>query len=106
MLGNPWQIGQELRLRLINDERSANKQIDSLLGEDTRKVSPDVDHKAPEVVIRQINIDHSLESTKPSISDMERNRLAGIYYKFQHGRSGEMPNGMAPDAISSRTSLM
>jgi peroxin-1 len=61
---------------------------------------------APNVIIRQVNIDSSLASTRPSISDMERNRLAGIYYKFQHGRSGELPNGMAPDAISSRTSLM
>jgi len=61
---------------------------------------------APDVIIRQVNIDNSLASTRPSISEMERNRLAGIYYKFQHGRSGELPNGMAPDAISSRTSLM
>lgn len=61
---------------------------------------------APDVIIRMVNIDNSLSSTRPSISDMERNRLAEIYYKFQHGRSGEMPNGMAPDAISSRTSLM
>ena len=61
---------------------------------------------APDVIIRQVNIDSSLASTRPSISEMERNRLAGVYYKFQHGRSGELPNGMAPDAISSRTSLM
>jgi hypothetical protein len=73
---------------------------------DTRKRSNEVDSSPPDVVIRQINIDNSLTSTRPSISNMERNRLAGIYHKFQHGRSGEMPNGMAPDAISSRTSLM
>jgi len=65
-----------------------------------------VDTSPPDVVIRQVNIESSLASTRPSISTLERNRLAGIYHKFQHGRSGEMPNGMAPDAISSRTSLM
>lgn len=63
-------------------------------------------NSAPRVVIHKVNIDNSLASTRPSISDMERKRLAGIYYKFEHGRSGELPNGMAPEAISSRTSLM
>jgi len=60
----------------------------------------------PRVVIRQYNIDNCLTYTKPSILERERIRLAGIYYQFEHGRSGEMPDGMAPEAISSRTSLM
>ncbi|KAF2810435.1 AAA-domain-containing protein [Mytilinidion resinicola] len=60
--------------------------------------------KEPE--IQWPHIKSSLASTRSSISEQERRRLAGIYREFVVGRNGEMPSGQGGSEIGGRSSLM
>ncbi|KAK7202576.1 P-loop containing nucleoside triphosphate hydrolase protein [Myxozyma melibiosi] len=60
----------------------------------------------PEILIKYKHISKALESTKPSISLKERNRLAAVYHEFISGRSGDMPSGTASTDIGGRATLM
>ncbi|CAK9442162.1 uncharacterized protein LODBEIA_P59050 [Lodderomyces beijingensis] len=60
----------------------------------------------PKVWITQQNFRESLEETKPSISQSEKNKLTRIYSQFVDGRDGNMPNGTASNEIGGRTTLM
>ncbi|KAH7062293.1 P-loop containing nucleoside triphosphate hydrolase protein [Macrophomina phaseolina] len=59
-----------------------------------------------EPVIEWRHFESSLASTRSSISEQERRRLAGIYREFVVGRNGEMPSGQGGTEIGGRTSLM
>ncbi|KAK7534397.1 P-loop containing nucleoside triphosphate hydrolase protein [Phyllosticta citricarpa] len=59
-----------------------------------------------EPVIEWKHFESSLRTTRSSISDQERRRLATIYKEFVVGRSGEMPSGQGGSEIGGRTSLM
>lgn len=48
----------------------------------------------------------SMASTRKSISEQERRRLAGIYNEFLVGRNGEMPSGQGSLEVGGRVSLM
>ncbi|KAF2499179.1 AAA-domain-containing protein [Lophium mytilinum] len=62
------------------------------------------ENKEPE--IQWPHIKSSLASTRSSISEQERRRLAGIYREFVVGRNGEMPSGQGGSEIGGRSSLM
>ena len=59
-----------------------------------------------EVVIEWKHIEASLATTRSSISQEERLRLARIYREFVVGRNGEMPRGEGPRDVGGRSSLM
>ncbi|KAK0650092.1 Peroxisome biosynthesis protein PAS1 [Lasiodiplodia hormozganensis] len=59
-----------------------------------------------EPVIEWRHFESSLATTRSSISEQERRRLAGIYREFVVGRNGEMPSGQGGTEIGGRTSLM
>ncbi|EER25938.1 Peroxisome biosynthesis protein pex1 [Coccidioides posadasii str. Silveira] len=59
-----------------------------------------------EIHIEWVHIERSLETTRCSISDVERKRLNAIYREFIEGRNGEMPTGEGAREIGGRTSLM
>lgn len=59
-----------------------------------------------EVVISWKHLEHSLQTTRASISAEERRRLQGIYREFDGHRNGEMPSGEGARDVGGRTSLM
>ncbi|KAI1003306.1 Peroxisome biosynthesis protein [Podosphaera aphanis] len=59
-----------------------------------------------EVVIEWRHMLKSLSSTKPSISPLERKRLAAIYREFLTARDGEVRNGDGGREVGGRASLM
>ena len=59
-----------------------------------------------EVVITWANVERALATTRPSISEHERRRLAQIYHEFVVGRNGEMPSGDGGREVGGRSSLM
>lgn len=59
-----------------------------------------------EVVILWKHVEKSLESTRASISELERGRLSKIYREFVVGRNGDMKNGEGSMEVGGRTSLM
>lgn len=59
-----------------------------------------------EVVILWKHVERSLQSTRASISELERERLGKIYREFVVGRNGEMKNGDGSQEVGGRTSLM
>ncbi|EEP82868.1 hypothetical protein UREG_07733 [Uncinocarpus reesii 1704] len=59
-----------------------------------------------DIQIEWVHIERSLETTRCSISDVERRRLRAIYSEFIEGRNGEMPTGEGAREIGGRTSLM
>lgn len=52
------------------------------------------------------HVQASMASTRKSISERERKRLAGIYNEFLVGRNGEMPSGQGSLEVGGRVSLM
>lgn len=77
-------------------------------GQDDRKNGrqEDKDKENQEPVIEWKHIERSLDTTRPSISRDERNRLNRIYREFVVGRNGEMPSGQGGSEIGGRSSLM
>ncbi|KAK8255299.1 P-loop containing nucleoside triphosphate hydrolase protein [Phyllosticta capitalensis] len=66
----------------------------------------DEEEGSKEPMIEWKHFESSLKTTRSSISDQERKRLATIYKEFVVGRSGEMPSGQGGSEIGGRTSLM
>ncbi|WEW60037.1 Peroxisome biosynthesis protein pex1 [Emydomyces testavorans] len=83
---------------------SNTSTVDSLDGIDG--VSDDEKTSSDDIHIEWVHIERSLETTKSSISDVERKRLGAIYREFIEGRNGEMPTGEGAREIGGRTSLM
>lgn len=81
----------------------------SLLSSSTTTTSVTVELQStshPKVIIQRIHMSKALETTKPSISLQERNRLTAVYHEFISGRSGDMPSGTASMDIGGRATLM
>lgn len=72
--------------------------------EDEGAEKEELERKEP--VIQWKHIQSSLETTRSSISEQERRRLAQIYKEFVVGRNGELPNGQGGTEIGGRSSLM
>ncbi|KAI1978371.1 Peroxisome biosynthesis protein pex1 [Ophidiomyces ophidiicola] len=66
----------------------------------------DNEDSSDNIHIEWAHIERSLETTRCSISDIERRRLNAIYREFIEGRNGEMPTGEGGREIGGRTSLM
>ncbi|KAK5133080.1 hypothetical protein LTR08_008190 [Meristemomyces frigidus] len=64
------------------------------------------DARTAEPVIAWRHLEKSLQSTRASVSALERRRLAAIYGEFTEGRNGEMSDGQGGSAVGGRTSLM
>ncbi len=79
--------------RRLSDSANATSLGDS--GSDTK-----------EPVLQWRHIESALETTRASIGEGERRRLARIYREFVVGRNGEMPNGEGSNEVGGRTSLM
>lgn len=71
-----------------------------------KSAGDDDEKENKEPVIEWRHFESSLGSTRSSISEQERRRLAGIYREFVVGRNGEMPSGQGGTEIGGRTSLM
>lgn len=59
-----------------------------------------------DIPIRWRHVEASLNSTRPSISLQERERLRRIYDEFIGARNGEMPSGQGSTEVGGRSSLM
>ncbi|BFZ63512.1 Peroxisome biosynthesis protein pex1 [Saitoella coloradoensis] len=86
----------------VNDILKPKSGDSEASAEDDGQAHTDAAH----VMIQRKHIDSSLSTTRPSISQDERQRLARVYHEFVVGRSGEMPNGMASNEIGGRETLM
>lgn len=75
-------------------------------GQDVRKTGRQEPQENQEPVIEWRHIEKSLETTRPSISREERDRLNRIYREFVVGRNGEMPSGQGGSEVGGRSSLM
>lgn len=64
------------------------------------------DKEEEKVRIEWRHLQASMTSTRKSISEQERRRLAVIYNEFSVGRNGEMPNGQGSLEVGGRVSLM
>ncbi|KAK3677703.1 Peroxisome biosynthesis protein pex1 [Recurvomyces mirabilis] len=62
--------------------------------------------RTAEPIIIWRHLEKSLQTSRPSISGQERERLGRVYREFISGRSGEMADGQGPTEVGGRTSLM
>ena len=74
--------------------------------EKKKKEEKDEGKEEGKVRIEWRHLQASMASTRKSISEQERRRLAGIYKEFLVGRNGEMPNGQGSLEVGGRVSLM
>lgn len=79
---------------------------DSSKQEEEEEEEKEEDKEEEKVRIEWRHLQASMKSTRKSISEQERRRLAGIYKEFLIGRNGEMPNGQGSLEVGGRVSLM
>lgn len=75
-------------------------------GVDSFSKEEEEDKEEEKVRIEWRHLQASMTSTRKSISEQERRRLAGIYNEFLVGRNGEMPSGQGSLEVGGRVSLM
>jgi len=90
------------------DRAAMSGRIDAILANTSPSLSVDNAHKIerPKPVIEQHHLLRSLESTRPSVSPLDRARLERIYSAFISDRDGRMANGDLGRDTGTRVSLM
>jgi peroxin-1 len=95
-------------LQTLRRKQKALQRPGSSHNADARNGKIDADdggeRKEPEIQWKHIA--SSLESTRASISALERRRLERIYREFVDGRDGDLPSGQGGTEIGGRSSLM
>lgn len=94
----------------VDEEGGGGGGGDSLMKEGEKEGEEEEEEKEEEeeekVRIEWRHLQASMASTRKSISEQERRRLAAIYNEFLVGRNGEMPSGQGSLEVGGRVSLM
>lgn len=99
-----WKKARRRQREMERGVSSDLSHVDAVNGIDV--LSDNDKESSDDIVIEWVHIERSLETTRCSISDVERKRLTAIYSEFIEGRNGEMPTGEGAREIGGRTSLM
>jgi peroxin-1 len=101
------------RLNIIKNTRRRQRQLERGISDSSSADPANANtttnkekEASDDILIHWTHIEHSLSTTRCSISEVERKRLEAIYREFVVGRDGEMPSGEGAREVGGRTSLM